>query len=563
MWSSRKASHSKWESHSNNNKDTVKRARNERSSRQVNKKLVKLLLAEPDDNDATSATSSTATPDSAFFDCHSEEESSGLQEWDLPPGSKCRTCFRIISRDEGVKDLYDRDNMALLHHIKVTTGVWIQQGVKELPHHICATCQETLKKAVEFRGKCQQIDKKLRQTTEKYNFQICDEEMESELENVLYEESVQQAQEVLGPEDFSPELWSESECALDEEDFPLDLESVTRVTQSLSEDDLGLGEDTEKVLALEQKKPSWNEIIGIQKCKTEAEIGKVEYGAKVYKVVLGEYNSQKEAEPKYSLPLPKRPRLRVSPEEKKRRQRERVQAKPFNYVCDKCGHSFRQRIQLQMHLLRHNSAKDFECPECPKKFYDVYTRNIHVRVRHKGEHPFRCNHCNESFSNASSRHRHERNVHGAGNRIRSQKKSREEGASRHYCTKCPKSYTSKNGLALHMNSHNGTRPFQCKNCHRSFADPSAMKRHQALHEKFPFRCDICLKGFLLSSLLTKHLDVHTGKRPHRCELCDVHYRHRYNLNKHKTSKLHRDNVQKAEEEEINRLQYILTDFQSY
>ncbi|EDV48673.1 uncharacterized protein Dere_GG16751 [Drosophila erecta] len=555
MRSSRAASDSKWVSQSNDNKDTVKRARNERCSRPVNEKLVKLLLTEVEDSDATSTTTSTslatATRDSAFFDSHSEEESTGLQDCNLPSTSKCRTCFRIISRDGGVKDLYDRDNMALLHHIKVATGVWIQQGVKELPHHICATCQETLKKTVEFRAKCQQIDRKLRQTTEKYTFQNCDDEMEFELENVLYEESAQQARETLALEDFNPELWSDSECALDEEDFPLDVESTQF---SLSEEDLGIGKDTEKDIALEQNKSSCNEIISIRKCKTEEEIGKVDHGAKVYKVVLGEYNSQKEAETKYSLPLPKRPRLRVSPEEKKRRQRERMQAKPLNYVCDKCGHSFRQRSQLQMHLLRHNSAKNFECPECPKKFYDLYTRNIHIRALHKGEHPFSCNHCNESFSNASSRHRHEKDVHGAANRIRTQKKSKGEGATRHYCTKCPKSYTSKNGLVLHMNSHNGSRPFQCKNCHRGFKDPSAMKRHQALHDKFPFRCDICLKGFLLRSQLIKHQDVHTGKRPHRCELCDVHYRHRYNLNKHKSSILHRDNVQRAKEEEISGLQ---------
>ncbi|EDX12522.1 gastrula zinc finger protein 5-1 [Drosophila simulans] len=550
MRSSRTSSDSKWGRQSNDNKDTM------RSARQVNKKLVKLFLAEADDSDATCTTSTaldTTTADSAFFDSTFDEESTGLQDCD--PGSQCRTCFRIISRHEDAQDLYDRVNMALLHNIKVITGVWIQQGVKELPHHICASCQETLNKSVEFRAKCQQVDKKLRQTTEKCNMQMGDEEMESELENVLYEESAQQAKELQGLQNFSSELWSDSEGALDEEDFPLDAEPTQF---SLSEEELDLDRDTEEEFALEQNK-SFNEIISIRKCKTKEEIGKVDHGAKVYKVVLGEYNSQKETTPKYSLPLPKRPQLRVSPEEKKRRRRERIQAKPLNYVCDKCGHSFRQRSQLEMHLLRHNRAKNFECPECPKKFYDLYTRNIHVRAMHKGEHPFPCNHCNESFANASSRHRHERDVHGAGNRIRTRTKSKEEGPSRHYCTMCTKSYTSKNGLVLHMNFHNGSRPFQCKICQMKFADPSAMKRHQALHDKFPIRCDICQKGFLLRSQLIKHQDVHTGMRPYRCEVCDVHYRHRYNLNKHKTTDLHRDNMQKAIKEQNNGLQPAFKD----
>jgi len=45
----------------------------------------------------------------------------------------------------------------------------------------------------------------------------------------------------------------------------------------------------------------------------------------------------------------------------------------------------------------------------------------------------------------------------------------------------------------------------------------------------------------------------------RCEICDVHYRHRYNLNKHKNTDLHRDNMQKAIKEEVNGLQQAFKD----
>jgi len=283
----------------------------------------------------------------------------------------------------------------ILHYTQIETGE------KGLPHHICATCQETLQKSVDFRDKCIQIDKKFKQATK----QNSEDEIESELENVLYEESVQQASEVPGTGFKCPELGSDSECVLDEKDIPLDLESI----------DFSSGdEDEETNFLLKKRRPlrkskrACNEIVSIKKCETKEEIGKVDPGAEVYKVVLSECNRKDETKKKISLPLPKPVQQRVSSEEKKRRRRERVRAKPFNHICDQCGHSFRQRGQLRMHLLRHNSAKNFDCPECPKKFYDAYTRNIHLRARHKGENPFSCNHCNTSFSNASSRHRHER-----------------------------------------------------------------------------------------------------------------------------------------------------------
>ncbi|XP_070073267.1 zinc finger protein 596 isoform X2 [Drosophila takahashii] len=562
MRSSKAAGDSKWNLlFENKDKDHVeKELGKKRSPKQINKKLVDLFLP---DLEAANTTDyiATPTPDSAFFDSHSEGESTGVQDGDPFLEKKCRTCFQIPSLDEDVKDLYERDNIALLYHIEVTTGVWIETGEEGLPHHICATCQETLQKSVDFRDKCIQIDKKFKQNKN----QNCDDEIESELENVLYEQSVQQASEVPGIEFKTTECGSDSECVLDEKDFPPDLDSTDF---SSGEQDSMLDEETTDFLLKKRKssrkpKRACNEIVSIKKCVTKEEIGKVDHGAEVYKVVLSECNRKDETKPKYSLPMPKRLLPRVSLEEKNRRRRERVRAKPFSHICDKCGHSFREQGQLQMHLLRHNKVKNFDCPECPKKFYDAYTRNIHLRARHKGETPFPCNHCNQSFPNASSRHRHEQKVHGAGSRILARQKSKEDGSDRHYCTKCTKSYCTKNALTLHMNSHNGVRPFKCKVCQKEFMDPSARKRHEARHDKFPFYCDICSRGFLLRSQLIKHQDVHTGDRPYWCDFCDVHYRYKYKLNEHYNSNMHKNSVLKAQEEEYNGLQQTLQDFLNF
>jgi len=107
----------------------VERGRKERSPKKVNKKLADLLMADAEDSDAHSTSNSTLiaapTPDSAFCDGLSEEEATEPQEGDPPLERKCRTCFQVLSSDEDVKDLYERDNIALLYHIEVTTGVWV------------------------------------------------------------------------------------------------------------------------------------------------------------------------------------------------------------------------------------------------------------------------------------------------------------------------------------------------------------------------------------------------------------------------------------------------------
>lgn len=274
-----------------------------------------------------------------------------------------------------------------------------------LPHHICDSCQDTLKKAIEFRENCIKANVKLNQGGEKeskYGFQIFDDEMESELENVLYEES-------------SQHISKASEIGFSDLDFDLDSEDDTPLVDEESSpiEDVLPVEESEKKTSREHV---CREIASIIKCETKEEIGKVNSKAEVYKVVLSECNREEETKPtertkkpfKYSLAVPKPKKPKLSSEEKKQIRRARHQAKPFSYVCDKCGHSFRMPDQLQMHLLRHNQIKNFACPECPKKFYNSYMRNMHLRERHRGEKPWSCNYCNKSFSNGSCRKKHER-----------------------------------------------------------------------------------------------------------------------------------------------------------
>ncbi|KAF8556838.1 hypothetical protein OG21DRAFT_1375926, partial [Imleria badia] len=53
----------------------------------------------------------------------------------------------------------------------------------------------------------------------------------------------------------------------------------------------------------------------------------------------------------------------------------------------------------------------------------------------------------------------------------------------HQCAQCNKEFPRPSGLATHLNSHTGAKPYKCivANCDKSFAVRSNAKRHLRTH----------------------------------------------------------------------------------
>ncbi|KAH8383470.1 hypothetical protein KR009_008866 [Drosophila setifemur] len=535
----------------------------ERTQRRRNKRLVDELLAE-DEAKASSTNEVVPTPDyvrlttgiaSAPAFVSPPRGGCDLDEGPLPENDplvqqgrlqlriKCRICYQDFDRDSMEKDLFDEAHSILLFHIEVISGVWISQ-IQGEPHHMCLKCQTSLRQAIEFRELCISTELKLNQI--KPECMIEEDESAGEVQEEAQEESL--------PSDA--ELSSDSEFTTVEDVEVIEVAQEEPPESDSSATDTQLDQEATE----EASDPAIEDPLSVA------------LGAKIFKDLINQYTGQQRGKSttKKENPLPKKPspkprktavreqkpKRRANPktkEERNRIRRAQLRAKPPNFVCDQCGQAFRMSHNLRMHQLRHTRTKNYECSECSMTFYDAYMRNIHIRIRHRGETPYGCRHCSETFAYAGARQKHESEVHGAPPRLIVQRinpKPMPRTEMRHHCKLCHKHYASKYALRWHVKTHAEYGGFQCQQCEKSYADPGKLKRHELTHEKRPLQCDVCLKGFYQRTRLKEHELIHTGERPYWCELCDVHFRYKYNLKTHANSKVHQDNLSKQPDVEF-------------
>uniref|UniRef100_U3KAU3 GDNF inducible zinc finger protein 1 n=1 Tax=Ficedula albicollis TaxID=59894 RepID=U3KAU3_FICAL len=134
------------------------------------------------------------------------------------------------------------------------------------------------------------------------------------------------------------------------------------------------------------------------------------------------------------------------------------------------------------------------------------------------------------------------------------------------CPYCDKAISSKCGLALHVRTHTGDRPYRCQRCPlcgKAFASSASCKEHRACvhsqersfscglcHATFKrkrdlrshaarkhegerlFRCDVCGKHFATNEYLKCHKRCHLGAKPYRCEVCGKAFGLRASLAQH-------------------------------
>ena len=120
--------------------------------------------------------------------------------------------------------------------------------------------------------------------------------------------------------------------------------------------------------------------------------------------------------------------------------------------------------------------------------------------------------------------------------MRKHRKLHEGEREKYECPKCPKKYANYVNLKMHyLAVHEGIRyPCTYEGCSREFTNEKTMREHvRGDHEgNYPFRCEICDRGFFQSSFHTAHMNSHYGIKAFECGLCGSKYAHSSDLNRH-------------------------------
>lgn len=226
------------------------------------------------------------------------------------------------------------------------------------------------------------------------------------------------------------------------------------------------------------------------------------------------------------------------------------------HLCDICGRKFARQYQLKRHklLVHANGANGpgselldlpYSCGVCGKRLYSQELLAAHART-HTAERPHRCALCLRSFQRATCLKQHHVRVHlkvqGPEARRRAGRgvSAASEAEDKVFpCSVCGKVFRFRSLLASHSLVHSEMRPFACDFCSRSFRRHSHLKRHrEVVHANGArppqsFVCHICGKDKKCRSQLARHVIIHTGERPHACDLCTARFNRHGNLQQHR------------------------------
>jgi transcription elongation factor Elf1 len=165
--------------------------------------------------------------------------------------------------------------------------------------------------------------------------------------------------------------------------------------------------------------------------------------------------------------------------------------RPREHICYICGKGFHMAIQLEKHLVCHETNKPYKCDECD--FATAYPDGLA---------------------------KHKYNVHET------------VGRKLFQCQLCNVQLRSKGTYVEHIGRHFNQRKKRCDVCNKTFPTASQLAAHRRIHADPKVPCEVCGKLLRNKHKLKVHLLVHSGQKDFACPYCNYVTYVKHNLKKH-------------------------------
>lgn len=203
-------------------------------------------------------------------------------------------------------------------------------------------------------------------------------------------------------------------------------------------------------------------------------------------------------------------------------EREQISTHPEKIPCPSCSKMLTKN-GLQQHLLRFHGAdsnNSFECDSCGEKYSSRISLKRHIMKKHvikvrdakKPDHV--CEFCGAVFKEKRTYDYHRRSKHTFEKPFN--------------CKECNKSFLTSSYLTEHTKVfHKLGDPVVCEICSAPFKSMNRLKLHKKrTHVEKTFACpyEECNKKFKIGYHLKNHVAIHTGDlKSFSCQTCSATY----------------------------------------
>ncbi|XP_026748410.2 zinc finger protein OZF-like [Galleria mellonella] len=462
----------------------------------------------------------------------------------------CRVC---LSESSDMTSLFMKlcDDRTIMEVLNFVTNIDVKM-CNRLPKQVCSECKEKLFKADEFKRRCIESENILNDIFTSYKSEldktltpknaVIKEEIPLETFDIVVQEPLQSSLIVNNEKEFKNDLiFNEvseyKKVNVNKSNIPIKLDKNEVIKQEVKEDmefhngDANHYDDNSFELIEKEEKITFEIEIDKPLMKSP-KLEKLNCNKKAYRCHRCDIKFDNVTEWKFH-----------------RKIHSGSQGEEIQYQCSMCNRKFSRKSSLTNHL-RHHQVKDsvmFTCVTCKREFKHQAHLDNHILSVHTRNEGFTCTYCTTSFTNKESLELHlESHKTEKKHQCKICSKSfymqstltdhmrTHTGEKPYLCSICGKGFSQNNNLQQHVMRHQGHKPFKCEDCERSFVTKGELQAHKRKHSgAHPFVCDDCGNGFTTSSSLVKHRRIHTGERPYPCEFCPMRFKASSTLKNHR------------------------------